>query len=165
MSLIPAALIFIAAAASAYACLIFWGLRARGVGVWWRDYLRHMRQRPQVGRGSRPTEVMFCFVDHFEPRWEKPAYETEVERVGRWARDYPKICAGHSDADGRMPQHTFFYPSEEYRPEHLDNLVGGGNAGVLRRCALRIDQELHRAADSRCSIVGFGTEPCCGYIG
>lgn len=78
----------------------------------------------------RPTEevagvkhLMFCFVDHYEPMWLKPDYATEVARVARWRDDYPKLCASHKDADGRPPVHSFFYPEEEYRPEHLASLV------------------------------------------
>lgn len=78
----------------------------------------------------RPTEevagvkhLMFCFVDHYEPMWLKPDYATEVARVARWRSDYPKLCASHKDADGRPPVHSFFYPEEEYRPEHMASLV------------------------------------------
>jgi hypothetical protein len=31
--------------------------------------------------------------------------------------------SGHRDADGSYPQHTFFYPEEEYRREHLNRLA------------------------------------------
>jgi len=107
-----------------YIALIVFGLRRRRVDIWWRDYLRHVRERSRTGKTPGPVHVMFCFVDHFEPGWAQPSYATEVERVKRWVEDYPKVCAGHVDSDGRAPQHTFFYPSEEYRPEHLDELVG-----------------------------------------
>ena len=106
-----------------YVALIALGLRRRRVDIWWRDYLRHRRDRANIAKVPGPTHVMFCFVDHFEPRWNNPDRATEAERVNRWAVDYPRICAGHLDADGRAPQHTFFYPSEEYRPDHLDSLV------------------------------------------
>jgi hypothetical protein len=35
----------------------------------------------------------------------------------------------HLDADGVHPQHTFFYPEEEYRKEHLDKLSALCNDG------------------------------------
>jgi hypothetical protein len=66
---------------------------------------------------------MFCFTDHYEPQWQRVSYEQECARVERWQREYPLLCAGHCDADGRPPVHSFFYPAEEYRPEHLDPLV------------------------------------------
>jgi hypothetical protein len=86
---------------------------------------------------------MFCFVDHFEPRWGKAEYAVEVDRVNRWVDGYPKLCAGQRDADGKVPQHTFFFPSEEYRPEHLDQLV--------RLCAAgygEIEVHLHHDNDT-----------------
>lgn len=106
-----------------YIAAVVVGLRRRRVDIWWRDYLRHLRERYNVAKVSGPTHVMFCFVDHFEPRWNNPDPATETERVKRWAVEYPKICGSHVDADGCAPQHTFFYPSEEYQPEHLDALV------------------------------------------
>ena len=33
------------------------------------------------------------------------------------------MAAQHRDADGAPPRYTFFYPEEEYRPEHLDALA------------------------------------------
>lgn len=118
-----ALLVTVALCAVLYVGLIAFGLRQRRVDIWWRDYLRHLRDRAKTVGNPGPTHVMFCFVDHFEPRWKNPDYATEVERVKRWTVDYPKVSAGHRDADGRAPQHTFFYPSEEYHPEHLDCLT------------------------------------------
>src|SRR6185295_20200238 len=50
-------------------------------------------------------------------------------RVAPWLEHLPRIAEEFRDADGRPPQHTFFYPEEEYHPEHLDalaNLCGRG---------------------------------------
>ena len=112
-----------------YVVLIVFGLRRRNVGIWWHDYRRHLREQAKLGQRPYPTHVMFCFVDHFEPRWGKAEYATEVQRIMRWVDGYPKLCAGHRDADGKAPQHSFFFPSEEYRSEHLDHLVGLCAAG------------------------------------
>ena len=108
----------------AYCVLILFGLKRRNVDIWWSDYRRHLREQAKLAPPYLPTHVMFCFVDHFEPRWGKANYATEVGRVTGWVDGYPKLCAGHRDADGKAPQHSFFFPSEEYRPEHLDQLVG-----------------------------------------
>ena len=67
--------------------------------------------------------MLFCFVDHYEPKWGEHDYARECARVARWRTDYPALCANHRDADGLPPVHSFFYPEEEYRPEHLDALV------------------------------------------
>lgn len=69
-----------------------------------------------------PIHIMLCLVDHFEPQWERPSYHVEVKRVDEWTTRYPKIAQKFKDSDGKFPQHTFFYPAEEYRSEHLEKL-------------------------------------------
>ena len=61
--------------------------------------LRELRPRPA------PIDIMFLFCDHFEGR---ALTLTEAE-VGRWVTDYPRVALRHADADGRPPQHTWFY--------------------------------------------------------
>ena len=94
-------------------------LRSRNMHIWIFDYLR--RRSPEKVAG--PVHVMFCFVDHFEPMWKGADLATQRARVDRWCHDYRALAARHSDADGRPPQHTFFYPEEEYAEEHLDKLA------------------------------------------
>ncbi|MEO6925816.1 MAG: hypothetical protein ABI129_04025, partial [Rhodanobacter sp.] len=94
-------------------------VRARHMSIWLGSYLR--RRRPQHGNG--PVHVMFCFVDHFEPAWGKVDLATQRARVDRWCRDYRTLAGAHRDADGHPPQHTFFYPEEEYLEEHLDKIA------------------------------------------
>lgn len=94
-------------------------VRRKNMHLWLWPYLT--RRRPRVRKG--PVHVLFCFVDHFEPGWGRPSYEVEVKRVKAWRERYAALAAKHRDADGRPPVHSFFYPEEEYRPEHLDQLV------------------------------------------
>jgi hypothetical protein len=99
---------------------IVWRLLvARNMQVWIGSYLR--RRAPRVR--DRPVHVMFCFVDHFEPMWKQADEATQRARVDRWCRDYRSLASRHRDADGRPPQHSFFYPEEEYTREHLDKLA------------------------------------------
>jgi hypothetical protein len=42
---------------------------------------------------------------------------------------YRGIASQHRDCDGRHPQHTFFYPEEEYRPEHIEKIAALCQAG------------------------------------
>ena len=94
-------------------------IRARNMQTWLGSYLR--RKRP--AQGSGPVHVMFCFVDHFEPAWGRVDLDTQRKRVDRWCRDYRILAGVHRDADGRPPQHSFFYPEEEYLEEHLEKLA------------------------------------------
>lgn len=113
-----------------YALGIILGLQRRNSFIWLPGWFAQRRRaKAAQAQASGPRHVLFCFVDHFEPRWGSADPATEARRVRRWCEGYPQLCAGHQDADGRPPQHTFFYPSEEYRPEHLDALVALCRAG------------------------------------
>jgi hypothetical protein len=101
------------------ALLLAWAIRARNMQIWLGSYLR--RRRPRATDG--PVHVMFCFVDHFEPAWGKVDLSIQRARVDRWCRDYRALAAPHRDADGRPPQHSFFYPEEEYLEEHLEKIA------------------------------------------
>ena len=94
-------------------------LRARNMQIWLAHYLRRRRPAPSPG----PVHVMFCFVDHFEPMWHGADLPAQRARVDRWCRDYRAMADRHRDADGRPPQHGFFYPEEEYAEEHLDKIA------------------------------------------
>ena len=96
-------------------------IRQRNITGWLLSYLRQDWRAPAPPGTTR--HLVFCFVDHYEPRWAQPDYAVECARVARWRAEYPRLCANHRDADGRPPIHTFFYPEEEYRPEHIDPLV------------------------------------------
>lgn len=97
-------------------------LKSKNIDIWMISYLRGCLTKKPIAEG--PTHIMFCFVDHYEPQWAiKDDIATERKRVDRWMVDYPRLCAKHADADGKFPQHTFFYPEEEYREEHLSKLA------------------------------------------
>lgn len=120
-------------------------IRQRNIQTWLWSFIRQDWRAPAPEGVTR--HVMFCFVDHYEPMWKQPDYETECRRVERWRQDYPKLCEGLKDADGRSPIHTFFYPEEEYRPEHLDKLV------ELCRMGLgEIDIHLHHDKDTEAGL-------------
>ena len=102
----------------AVAALLARELWRKNMHIWLPAYLR--QRRPQVPAG--PVHVMFCFVDHFEPKWGRPSPEVERKRVQAWCQRYEALASRHRDADGVPPQHSFFYPEEEYEPEHLDAL-------------------------------------------
>ncbi|MCY7353512.1 MAG: hypothetical protein LH470_00190 [Lysobacter sp.] len=109
--------LLLAALSTAYA--VWRLLRARNMQLWIGSYLR--RRAPRVS--DRPVHVMFCFVDHFEPMWHGADLPVQRARVDRWCNDYRAMASRHRDADGRPPQHSFFYPEEEYAEEHLDKLA------------------------------------------
>ena len=73
-------------------------------------------------------------ADHFEPMWLRPDWKTAQKRVAVWRSAWPEISSRcKPDSAGNPPQHTFFYPEEEYHPhllEPLAEMVRGGNSDV-----------------------------------
>ena len=119
--------------------------RRRNVTGWLLSWLRQDWRAPVPAGTTR--HLLFCFVDHYEPAWGKPGLARERERVERWRRDLPRLCEGHRDADGRPPVHTFFYPEEEYREEHLDALVE-----LCRQGLGEIEIHLHHDNDTEANL-------------
>jgi hypothetical protein len=113
---------------SVAAGLLLLEVRRRHMSRWLGAWLRGEWRPTRAVEGTR--HLMFCFVDHFEPRWNKASLDVERHRVRRWQEEYPRLCSRHRDADGRPPVHTFFFPEEEYRPEHIEALVGLCRAGL-----------------------------------
>ena len=64
-----------------------------------------------------------CMADHFEPGHGDPGLDVERARMDTWVEQLPRLAARFADADGRPPRHTFFFPAEQYRREHLDRLA------------------------------------------
>ena len=92
-------------------------------GMSWEPWTRLIRDSCRAAV-SGPQHVFLCVADHYEPDWGKADEDVRLARVERWVRDYPQSVAGLADSLGRSPQHTFFFPLEEYRPRLLDQLAG-----------------------------------------
>src|SRR5215207_9406523 len=114
----------------------------RNAHLWLPGLISQQLSRPKA-RHSGPAEILFCIADHFEPAHGAPSIDVERERVAAWATRYPKLAAQFRDADGRPPQHTFFFPIEGYRPELLDIL-----AGLCHRGLGDVDVHLHHDRDT-----------------
>lgn len=138
-------LIFLAALLATMLAAMAVFIRKRNIHLWLSSYLKQDWRAPAPTGKTR--HLMFCFVDHYEPMWKKPSYQTECARVQRWRDEYPKLCAPFKDADGRSPVHSFFYPEEEYRPEHLDKLVE-----ICRMGLGEIEIHLHHDKDTEAGL-------------
>lgn len=72
------------------------------------DQISPSKEHVKVG----PTHVMFFFTDHFEPH--------DQAAMDRWVEGYPKLAEKHRDADGKYPQHSWFwYFDKSDDPEKL----------------------------------------------
>lgn len=111
-----------------FACLALY-LAATVVRVWVRkyyvflpDYVRWTFAASRVAHDG-PTHLLFLFVDHFEPGHD-------LGRAQRWLRRYRSLVARHRDADGRPPQHSWFYPGDQVDEPILSELAQATAAGL-----------------------------------
>jgi hypothetical protein len=90
---------------------------------WGIGYLRHLGWRALTRRPQGLRHLLFALCDHYEPLWRGANEQTGATRVFSWLKRYEATLGVFRDADGRMPQHSWFFPGEEYRPTFLDALA------------------------------------------
>lgn len=105
------------------AALILVRGKKKNLWIWIGSYAKQgMKRRPKPKSGE-PLDIIFCIVDHFEPIQKGSTRKEERERIRVWIENYPKIASRHCDSNGRVLQHTWFYPGEAYDAEYLHGLV------------------------------------------
>lgn len=113
----------------------------KNVDQWIGAYLRQaLERKPKV---DGPIDVYFSLMDHYEPYWNGADKATAMGRVKRWCDAYPGVAARHRDADGKPPQHSYFYPEEEYDADALDKV-----ATLCRRGLGDVEIHLHHDNDT-----------------
>lgn len=117
-------------------------LGRRGLHNWFVPYVRQSGKRRDP-RPNEPVHLLLCIADHFEPGHGDASPQVAMERMQRWATDYPRLFANFRDSDGRPPQHTFFYPLEAYESGHLDIL-----AELQRSGFGEVEVQLHHDHDT-----------------
>src|SRR5262245_11330510 len=101
----------------------WWGLRRRGLHRWIVPYLCSVGRR-RSPRPGQPVHVILAICDHYEPKRGNAPKEKARQRVKQWVEEYPRLFGRFRDSDGVPPQHTFFYPADEYEPELVDGVAG-----------------------------------------
>lgn len=94
----------------------------------WQRLTRHRN-------GARPTHLILCLADHFEPAYLPetphlfaPLVEQE-RRLERWCREYPLAIGKWRDADGQPLRHTYFYPAEQHEETLIARLADHCHSG------------------------------------
>ena len=95
----------------------------KGVGAWVWNYLGQAAGMAPVKPGRKRPLLLLALADHYEPFWHGADRKQALSRLAAWERGWPEFCDGLRDARGRPPQHTFFYPADEYDDEVLDRLA------------------------------------------
>jgi hypothetical protein len=125
----------------------FWRkLREAGAGGWLPDYLLGQLQAERATR-EITVHLLFMFADHWEPAAGEVPDAVADGRTRDWLTLYPRAAAGHADADGRKPQHSFFYPYDQYRRHDIEALAELSNGG----CG-EVELHLHHRDDTSASL-------------
>ncbi|HEX3596602.1 MAG TPA: hypothetical protein VGL81_31425 [Polyangiaceae bacterium] len=109
-------------------------LRGRHLETFLGGYLldegRRWLDRRRYGRVESLRHLLVAVCDHYEPLWGNADERRGAERVRAWREGYPRLAARYRDAEGKPPQHSFFFPGEEYRPQFLEPLAELTRAGL-----------------------------------
>ncbi|MEW5983871.1 MAG: hypothetical protein AB1806_16080 [Acidobacteriota bacterium] len=96
----------------------------RRAEIWLAGSLRSLVRARRESRERRGVvDILFAVADHFEPLHGGVSVDEGLRRVETWLEHYPRLASSFVDADGRRPQHTFFFPIEQYRPELIGSLA------------------------------------------
>ncbi len=107
----------------------------RHAELWLPAYIRDRIQNRFARKKIR--RVWVAVMDHYEPFWNRPSLEQAAARVKLWSDKWPEVAhACARDSHGNPPQHTFFYPEEDYRFEFIEALAEMKRLGVA-------DVEIH----------------------
>lgn len=137
-----------------------WEMHRRNMTRWLGSYVRDLPRR-RLPRKGEPVHLLLCIADHFEPNFSEAGGEggnritPEIahRRVQHWLREFPRL-ARFRDSDGYPPQHTFFYPAEEYVPEHLHLLSELCQAGFAE-VEIHLHHDRDTAAGLRHTLTAF----------
>lgn len=103
-------------------------IHGKNMEYWLRAYLMPP-QRAEAPDPTKPHHIFIAVCDHWEPQLNGASPAVAMAKVERWASEYPRRYGEFYDSDGRPPQHTFFFPAEEYRPEYIDRIAELCRAG------------------------------------
>jgi hypothetical protein len=135
-----------AVAGAILAAGILLAIRRKNMGYWLHAYLVPAQPR-EAANDDNPLHIFLAICDHWEPQLNGASPTVAMAKVERWVQEYPQRYAEFRDSDGRTPQHTFFFPAEEYRPEYLDKI------GELCRAGYGdVDVHLHHKDDSAAAL-------------
>ncbi|CAN5155779.1 hypothetical protein BH11PLA2_BH11PLA2_42230 [soil metagenome] len=124
------------------AALGYAGLRRKGLERWLIPYLKS-RHRRRVRHFGEETHLILAICDHYEPKRGNVPMTKAKARVQQWLDQYPSLFDEFRDAEDKPPQHSFFYPQDEYEPELVEMV-----ASLCRRGYGEVEVHLHHDHDT-----------------
>jgi len=119
----------------------------RNAELWLPGLIASRWKRSRETPAASCVDIFFCIADHFEPACMQAPLATQQARVATWTEHLPRLAEQFRDVDGRPPQHTFFYPEEQYHPSHLEALARLCVSGVGE-----VEIHLHHHADTAAGL-------------
>jgi hypothetical protein len=117
-------------------------------GGWLPGYLRcHRPFDRRAFSPDQPIDIMVLCADHFEPA-RRFGDAAAIASVRSWCAKYANLVHGHHDADGRPPQHTWFYRYDYPNPGCVQALSDSVFHGLGE-----IEFHLHHGYDSHESFL------------
>jgi hypothetical protein len=111
-------------------------IHSRRAEIWLPAYMKAKLS----GEKARPTDLILMIADHYEPG-------SDEAMVQRWVNDYPRLFDPVRDSDGRPPQHTWFYPAEQFRANQVAEILKLADRGYGE-----LELHLHHAGDDSASL-------------
>ncbi len=139
--------------AGALALLLSVPIRRRNLNRWLGAYIRTSNNR-RPPRTDEQIHALICIADHYEPGNNKVPRDIADARVRRWCTEYPNLFSRFKDSTGNPPQHTFFYPLEQYTESHvaqLAHLCGQGFGEV----EVHLHHDNDTSANLRAQLEGY----------
>jgi hypothetical protein len=122
-------------------------IKGKQLQHWFGGYVRYMGEKRTAQSVVGPRHVVFTFCDHWEPLWNEVSDDQGTARVRAWREGYPALAEQFVDADGVHPQHSFFFPGEQYRSAWIDSL-----AELARMRLGEVELHLHHDGDTPASL-------------
>jgi len=93
--------------------------------IWLPSYFSRILSESSAA-SNLPFQMFVLMVDHYEPG----SGHSAVEKNRNWLANYRSFVKKHSDPDGRSPQHTWFFPIDQYQDQCLTDLSAAVAEGL-----------------------------------
>ena len=116
-------------------------LKIRHADIWFISYIKGLVYiKPN---SDKVKHIYICLADHYEPYFGQATQDHARGLVDDWVKQYREISSKHSDSFGNPPQHSYFYPIEEYDAYVMDEL-----SSICKEKLGDVDIHLHHDDDN-----------------